>query len=55
MPPLRVEIVGHTYHVNGQAVDGAKLFRDDVDRLAFLDLLADQARRERRGASSPTR
>ena len=45
MPPPRVEIVGHTYHVNGQAVDGAKLFRDDVDRLAFLDLLADQARR----------
>jgi REP element-mobilizing transposase RayT len=45
VPPPRVEIVGHTYHVNGQAVDGAKLFRDDVDRLAFLDLLADQARR----------
>jgi len=45
MAPVRVEIVGHTYHVNGQSVDGAKLFRDDVDRLAFLDLLAAQARR----------
>jgi len=42
---LRVQIVGAAYHVNGKAVDGAKLFRDDADRLAFLSLLGDQARR----------
>lgn len=34
-----------TYHVNGKAVDGTKLFRDDVDRQRFLELLADQAER----------
>jgi putative transposase len=45
MAPPRIQIVGHTYHVNGKAVDGTKLFRDDADRLSFIDLLADQARR----------
>jgi hypothetical protein len=45
MAPPRIETVDATYHVNGKAVDGAKLFRDDVDRLSFLALLADQARR----------
>jgi REP element-mobilizing transposase RayT len=45
MAPPRIQIVGATYHVNGQAVDGVKLFRDDFDRLAFLDLLVDQAGR----------
>ena len=34
-----------TYHVNGKAVEGTKLFRDDVDRESFLALLADQASR----------
>jgi putative transposase len=34
-----------SYHVNGKAVDGTKLFRDEFDRLMFLDLLADQAGR----------
>lgn len=45
MAPPRIEIVGATYHVNGKAVDGSKLFRDDVDRSSFLSLLGDQARR----------
>lgn len=45
MAPPRIEIVGHTYHVNGKAVDGTKLFRDDQDRLTFLRLVEDQARR----------
>ena len=45
MAPPRIETVDATYHVNGKAVDGAKLFRDDVDRLSFLSLLSDQARR----------
>jgi putative transposase len=38
-------MIGATYHVNGKAVDGAKLFRDDDDRLSFLNLLCDQAER----------
>ncbi len=45
MAPPRIEIIGMTYHVNGKAVDGAKLFRDEQDRLAFLNLLKDQARK----------
>lgn len=45
MAPLRIEIVDLAYHVNGKAVDGAKLFRHDDDRLLFLKLLAAQARR----------
>lgn len=45
MAPLRIEIVDLAYHVNGKAVDGAKLFRNDDDRLLFLKLLAAQARR----------
>ena len=43
MAPPRVQEVGSIYHVNGKAVDGAKLFRDDSDRWSFLSLLADQA------------
>jgi putative transposase len=45
MAPPRIEKVDLTYHVNGKAVDGAKLFRDELDRMMFLDLLADQASR----------
>jgi putative transposase len=45
MPPLRIEVVGHTYHVNSKAVDGAKLCRDDVDRESFLELLREEAGR----------
>jgi putative transposase len=37
--PLRIEIVGQAYHVNGNAVDGCKLFRDDDDRESFMQLL----------------
>jgi REP element-mobilizing transposase RayT len=43
--PPRIETIGSTYHVNGKAVDGTKLFRDDVDRLSFFNLLLDQAER----------
>jgi len=45
MAPPRIEKVDMTYHVNDKAVDGTKLFRDDVDRESFLSLLADQASR----------
>ena len=45
MPPPRIQQLDATYHVNGKAVDGAKLFRDDSDRWSFLSLLADQAAR----------
>lgn len=45
MAPPRVQIVGASYHLNGKAVDGTKLFRDDTDRLLFLRLLRYQARR----------
>ncbi len=39
MPPLRIEVVDLVYHVNSKAVDRTRLFRDDVDRLAFRTLL----------------
>lgn len=39
MAPPRIEIVGHTYHVNNSVVFGAKLFRDDDDRVMFLRML----------------
>jgi putative transposase len=42
MAPPRIEIAGSIYHVNGKAVHGTGLFRDDVDRLTFLKLLAEQ-------------
>jgi REP element-mobilizing transposase RayT len=45
MTRLRVQAVGAVYHVNGKAVDGTKLFRDDVDRVSFLSLLQDQSER----------
>jgi putative transposase len=45
MAPPRIQKVDMTYHVNGKAVDGVKLFRDEFDRQMFLDLLADQASR----------
>jgi REP element-mobilizing transposase RayT len=45
MAPPRIEIVGHTYHVNNSAVSGAKLFRDDDDRWLYHRLLGLEARR----------
>jgi putative transposase len=45
MAPPRIEKVDMTYHVNGKAVDGTKLFRDDIDRESFLALLTNQASR----------
>jgi putative transposase len=45
MAPPRIQIIGASYHVNGKAVDGAKLFRDDTDRLAYLNLLKQQAQK----------
>jgi REP-associated tyrosine transposase len=45
MAPPRIEQIDAVYHVNGKAVDGAKLFRDDEDRSSFLGLLADQAQK----------
>jgi putative transposase len=47
MSNVRLESPGATYHLNANAVDGMHLFRDDVDRLAYLELLIDQARRSR--------
>ena len=37
-------MAGGVYHVNGKAVQGTSLFRDDVDRLCFLGRLQEQAR-----------
>jgi REP element-mobilizing transposase RayT len=45
MAPPRIQQVGAMYHVNGKAVDGAELFRDDADRQSFLFLLGEQAAR----------
>lgn len=39
---FRMEEPGATYHVDAKALDGMTLFRDDVDRELFYDLLADQ-------------
>lgn len=39
MAPPRIEVVDFIYHVNSNAVDGTRLFRDDIDRLAFRTLL----------------
>jgi putative transposase len=43
--PPRIEIPGHVYHVNGNCVDGGKLFRDDEDRTMFLISLRRELRR----------
>jgi REP-associated tyrosine transposase len=43
MAPPRIENVGSIYHVNGNAVDGTRLFVDEVDRLSFLSLLEREA------------
>jgi REP element-mobilizing transposase RayT len=42
--PPRIEVIGAVYHVNGKAVQGTKLFVDDVDRASFLRLLEREAR-----------
>jgi len=39
---FRIEEPGATYHVNANALAGMALFRDDVDREVFYNLLADQ-------------
>jgi REP element-mobilizing transposase RayT len=39
---IRIEEPGMTYHINANALDGMSLFRDDVEREHFYDLLADQ-------------
>jgi len=39
---FRFEQPGATYHINANALDGMTLFRDDVDRELFYNLLADQ-------------
>lgn len=45
MAPPRNQEIGKTYHVNAKCVDGAKLFRDDTDRLTFLRMLRREATR----------
>jgi REP element-mobilizing transposase RayT len=39
---FRIEEPGARYHINANSLDGMLLFRDDVDRQLFYDLLADQ-------------
>jgi REP-associated tyrosine transposase len=38
----RIEEPGAMYHISANALDGMQLFRDDVDRQLFYDMLADQ-------------
>ena len=38
----RIEEPGATYHINANSLDGMALFRDDVDRERFYNLLADE-------------
>lgn len=42
---LRLEAAGCIYHINANGLDGLTLFRDDVDRETFFDLLADEVGR----------
>lgn len=37
-----MEEPGATYHINANSLDGMSLFRDDVDRERFYNLLADE-------------
>jgi REP element-mobilizing transposase RayT len=39
---LRIEVAGAYYHVNANALDGMQLFRDEGDRIMFLELLASE-------------
>ena len=39
---VRLEAAGCIYHINANGLDGLTLFRDDVDRETFFDLLADE-------------
>jgi REP element-mobilizing transposase RayT len=39
---FRIEEPGAMYHINANALDGMPLFRDDVDRELFYNLLADE-------------
>ncbi len=41
----RVNEVGGIYHVNANVVDGRALFRDDVDRAVFVQLVRKEAKR----------
>jgi REP element-mobilizing transposase RayT len=38
----RIEEPGAVYHINANALDGMSLFRDDLDREIFYDLLTDE-------------
>jgi putative transposase len=39
--PLRIEIPGGRYHLTARGNERRKIFRDDRDRLHFLDLLSE--------------
>ncbi len=41
----RIEEPGFTYHVTSNALEGMSLFRNEVDRLAFFDLLLAEVKR----------
>ncbi|MGZ4290303.1 MAG: transposase, partial [Gaiellaceae bacterium] len=41
----RIEDPGAYYHVNASALDGLSLFRDDVDRVRFFELFAEEVER----------
>ena len=43
--PLRIEYAGALHHVMSRGNDGIPLFRDDVDRLKFIALLAHTVKR----------
>jgi REP element-mobilizing transposase RayT len=45
MAPPRIQAIGETYHVNGKAVHGTKLFVDESDRFLFLRMLEEQMRK----------
>jgi REP element-mobilizing transposase RayT len=42
---IRLEEPGASYHVNANALDGLLLYRDEVDRLQFFDLFAEEVER----------
>ncbi len=45
--PLRIEFPGATYHIMSRGDRRSDIYRDDVDRRVFLDLLAREVRQQR--------
>jgi REP element-mobilizing transposase RayT len=43
--PLRIDLAGSCYHVTARGNERRDIYRDEIDRLKFLALLAEQSER----------